>query len=215
MQETWVRSLGWEDPLEKGKAVHSSILAWRIPWTVQSMGAQRIGHDWVTLTLQPIGPSWPTFHNSCLEVKMKTNLMTGRCGAQRWTCLKWLLLVSLHQVMLQWQASPQLSDIALRAYFSLLVTDQRGLGTLLIRVNSGLQADLGTLCYICLCYFCSGAGSGCGRSVASKVSTQKYCFQPQSTGQSLQPPVTSGGQGRAALLCDPGGWKGQDSCEQL
>ena len=34
MGETWVRSLGWEDPLEKGKAIHSSILAWRIPWTV-------------------------------------------------------------------------------------------------------------------------------------------------------------------------------------
>ena len=34
MQETWVLSLGWEDPLEKGKATHSSILAWRIPWTV-------------------------------------------------------------------------------------------------------------------------------------------------------------------------------------
>ena len=34
MQETWVRSLGWEDPLEKGKATHSSILAWRIPWII-------------------------------------------------------------------------------------------------------------------------------------------------------------------------------------
>ena len=34
MQESWVQSLGWEDPLEKGKATHSSILAWRIPWTV-------------------------------------------------------------------------------------------------------------------------------------------------------------------------------------
>ena len=34
MQETWIRSLGWENPLEKGKATHSSILAWRIPWTV-------------------------------------------------------------------------------------------------------------------------------------------------------------------------------------
>ena len=34
VQETWVRSLGWEDPLEKGKATHSSILTWRIPWTV-------------------------------------------------------------------------------------------------------------------------------------------------------------------------------------
>ena len=42
--ETWVRSLGWEDPLEKGKATHSGILAWRFPWTVQSMGSQRVGH---------------------------------------------------------------------------------------------------------------------------------------------------------------------------
>ena len=45
MQETWVRSLGWEDSLEKGKATHSSILAWRIPWTVGSMGSQRVRHD--------------------------------------------------------------------------------------------------------------------------------------------------------------------------
>ena len=45
MQETWVRSLSWEDPLEKGKATHSSILAWRIPWTVQSIGPPRVGQD--------------------------------------------------------------------------------------------------------------------------------------------------------------------------
>ena len=45
MQETWVQSLGWEEPLEKGKATHSSFLAWRIPWTMQSMGLQRVGHD--------------------------------------------------------------------------------------------------------------------------------------------------------------------------
>ena len=46
LQETWVRFLGWEDPLEKGKATHSSILAWRIPWTVYKyMGLQRVGHD--------------------------------------------------------------------------------------------------------------------------------------------------------------------------
>ena len=37
MQETWVQSLDWEDPLEKGKATHSSMLAWKIPWTVQDM----------------------------------------------------------------------------------------------------------------------------------------------------------------------------------
>ena len=43
--ETWVQSLSWEDSLEKEKATHSSILAWRIPWTVQSMRLQRAGHD--------------------------------------------------------------------------------------------------------------------------------------------------------------------------
>ena len=50
LREAWVRSLGWEDPLEKRMATHSSILAWRIPWTeepggIQSMGSQRVGHN--------------------------------------------------------------------------------------------------------------------------------------------------------------------------
>ena len=50
MQETWVRSLGWEEPLEKGMATHSSILAWRIPWTeepggLQSIRSQKVRHD--------------------------------------------------------------------------------------------------------------------------------------------------------------------------
>ena len=49
MRETWVRSLGWEDPVEKEMATHSSTLAWKIPWTeepggLQSMGLQRVGH---------------------------------------------------------------------------------------------------------------------------------------------------------------------------
>ena len=53
MQRTQVRSLGGEDPLKKGMATHSSILAWRIPWTeepdgLQSMGLQRVGHNWAT-----------------------------------------------------------------------------------------------------------------------------------------------------------------------
>ena len=42
VRETWVRSLGWEVPLEKGKATHSSILAWRIPWTIQSQSQSRL-----------------------------------------------------------------------------------------------------------------------------------------------------------------------------
>ena len=50
MWETWVQSLGWEDPLEKEMATHSSLLAWIIPWMEepggqQSMGSQRVGHD--------------------------------------------------------------------------------------------------------------------------------------------------------------------------
>ena len=50
MRETWIRSLGWEDPLEKGTATYSSVPAWRIPWTeepgrLQFMGSQRVGHN--------------------------------------------------------------------------------------------------------------------------------------------------------------------------
>ena len=45
MQETWVQSLGWEDPLEKGTATHSGILAWRIPWTEKPGGLQVHGVD--------------------------------------------------------------------------------------------------------------------------------------------------------------------------
>ena len=53
MQETWVQSLGREHPLEKGMVIHSSILAWRNPWTeepgrLQSIGSQRVGHDRAT-----------------------------------------------------------------------------------------------------------------------------------------------------------------------
>ena len=51
--ETWVRALGWEDPLEKEMATHSRTIAWKIPWTeepgrLQAMGSQRVGHDQAT-----------------------------------------------------------------------------------------------------------------------------------------------------------------------
>ena len=50
VQETWVRALGWEDPLEKEMAIHPSAVAWKTPWTeepgrLQSVGSQRVGHD--------------------------------------------------------------------------------------------------------------------------------------------------------------------------
>ena len=56
MWETWVQSLGWGDPLEKRKATHSSILAWRIPWTIYSMGLQRVRHNWATFTSLTLKP---------------------------------------------------------------------------------------------------------------------------------------------------------------
>ena len=60
MQETWVQSLGWEDPLTRGMATHSSILPCRIPWTedpggIQSMRSQRVGHDWATQLIHKKG----------------------------------------------------------------------------------------------------------------------------------------------------------------
>ena len=64
MQETWVQSLVQEDPLEKEMATHSSILAWKIPWTeelggLQSTGLQRDGHDLVTKQQQSLDGSPP------------------------------------------------------------------------------------------------------------------------------------------------------------
>ena len=55
MQKMWIQSLNWEDPLEEERVTHSSILAWRIPWTekpggLQSLGSQRVRHDWATNT---------------------------------------------------------------------------------------------------------------------------------------------------------------------
>ena len=61
MWETWVRSLGQEDPLEKEMAIHSRTIAWKIPWTeelgrLQSMGSQRVRHDWVTSLTHSMWP---------------------------------------------------------------------------------------------------------------------------------------------------------------
>ena len=98
-QKTWVWSLGWEDPLEKEMATHSSTLAWKIPWMeepggLQSMGSLRVGHDWVTsLSLSCIGEGIGNpLQCSCLE-----NPRDGRAWwaavygvTQSWIRLKWL-----------------------------------------------------------------------------------------------------------------------------
>ena len=81
MQETWVRSLSWEDPLEEGMAAHSSILAWRFPWTeepsrLQSIGSQRVKHGWSkwALLTTPAEATWgaqPLTLTGCKEVSLQ------------------------------------------------------------------------------------------------------------------------------------------------
>ena len=75
MQETWVLSLGQEDPLEKERATHSSILAWRIPWTeepggLQSMGVARVEHDLVTKPPPPSPPKYMMFFRKVMTSKV-------------------------------------------------------------------------------------------------------------------------------------------------
>ena len=89
MRETWVQSLGQEDPLEKEMATHFSTLAWKIPWTeepgrLQSMGSQRVGHDWVTsLSLyQKFALKW--FINLILSRTLKEKATATHSSTLAW-----------------------------------------------------------------------------------------------------------------------------------
>ena len=87
VQETCVRSLGWEDPLEKEMTTHSSILAWKIPWTeepsrLQSMGSQRVGHDSVTNTFiisYIIKCIHTNMNDKFQKIQIKTRSLLGVC----------------------------------------------------------------------------------------------------------------------------------------
>ena len=81
IQKMWVWSLGWEDPLEKKMAICSNILAWEIPWTeetgrLQSMGLQRLRHDWVTLSYDMVIMSPFIGSRVCISVLMTLSLAT-------------------------------------------------------------------------------------------------------------------------------------------
>ena len=94
MWETWARSLGWEDPLEKEMAIHSSTIAWKIPRTeepdrVQSMGSQRVGHDWATsLTYRVDENQSPTTRQSLSHHNVGERCWSinyyRRAGMQNW-----------------------------------------------------------------------------------------------------------------------------------
>ena len=101
MRETWVPSLGWEDTLEKEKATQSSILAWRIPWTVESMESQRVGHDLETFTHIvltfltshcTLAPSFSAFLLECSFLK----------GGDLSCSVAWCLVGHLAQLALCW-----------------------------------------------------------------------------------------------------------------
>ena len=76
-QETWVWSLGWEDPLEKGMTTHSSILAWRVLWTLKSMGSQRVGHNWVISTFTFHFQSFNATSSSCIFILLSPFCLTS------------------------------------------------------------------------------------------------------------------------------------------
>ena len=89
MQETRVRSLGWEDPLEKEMAIHSRTIAWKIPWTeepsrLQSMGSQSVGHDWATsLTHPQYSLSYPNVRVGLWRKLSDEELMLLNCGLEK------------------------------------------------------------------------------------------------------------------------------------
>ena len=108
MWEAWVWSLSWEDPLEKGKVTHSSILAWGIRQTVKSMGLQRVGHDWVAFTFTFIFNIVSQKHqearvkvsgNRVMKIILKTSTYWVY-NARKWFSygLQWLTPVKLTRV---------------------------------------------------------------------------------------------------------------------
>ena len=106
MQETQVWTLDLEDPLEKGMTAHSSILAWRSPWTeepggLQSMGCQRVGHNWAINTCAMIADNPVLFPMSdCQHLGKKAGYFSSLCPAMAWS---W----KLHNwVLISYFASP-------------------------------------------------------------------------------------------------------------
>ena len=98
IQETQVQSLGWEDPLEEEMATHSSILARRIPWTVeprgvQSMGSQRFGQDWTTNTFT-VGVQLFTFSYADKQGAQSEELRLWGGIWEMWVCILPLTLTS-------------------------------------------------------------------------------------------------------------------------
>ena len=109
-----VWSLCQEDPLEEGMATHSSILAWRIPWTeepvgLQSMGSQRVGHDWETVHPVWIGKSLIRTWYFCIYLRCSFIMLIKACSLKQMLLIKCSSYIFLFRKLLQ--ESLQLLDI--------------------------------------------------------------------------------------------------------
>ena len=114
MWETRVWFLGWEDPPEKGMATHSSVLAWRIPWTeepgeLQSIESQRIGHDWVTNTHTHTHTHTHTYLQDLIMCSIfQTHLITETLSTKHLTGLDlWLMFFGRRVVFLRLKGDVQ------------------------------------------------------------------------------------------------------------
>ena len=120
MWETWVQSLGWEDPLEKGKATHSSILAWRIPWTIsKSHSSSKFqSHFWTSLvaqTVKHLPTKWETWVRSLGREDSLEKEMATHSSILAWN-IPWmeepgrLRSMGLQRVRHNWATSPYLTS---------------------------------------------------------------------------------------------------------
>ena len=146
MRETWVRSLGREVPLEKEMATHSSILAWRIPWTeepggLQSTGSQRVGHGWATLLtyLRRVYSWWVRNPGDNLDLLVLDIWSRGGAVLRGWTLNLWDLtpIWSCRWTDARWwnQSSGHLLQVGVE-----VMRDVRLVGSLM---GSGLRSSCG------------------------------------------------------------------------
>ena len=103
MQETWVRSLGWKDTLEKEMAIHCNILAWRIPWTeelgrLQSMGSQRVRHDWNVNTFTFIQTGNSRLTRTPFGYKAPKKIIIHGCD-HSWSLTRYVLVLQTESVL--------------------------------------------------------------------------------------------------------------------
>ena len=133
MQETWVQSLGWIDPLEKEMATHSSILAWEIPWTEEpgkltSTRSQSLGHNWGHMqhgrlpqtSLSFLHQSWRPPHASILIHAMPALLPHHLSSAWTWAAHPWNLVQSYFE-RFGGQVSPDCLPRLIKSFFFLWI----------------------------------------------------------------------------------------------